>query len=149
MIIENIGQYTSDISKIHEQNFDFGWKDSEFIETLTKPTTLAKSVKINDEVQSFIFLSYISQEAEILTLATRSDAQNQGIATALLNAVIDDLKGLGCESIFLEVAIDNPPALALYKKLGFERVGLRKSYYSRRVGPPVDGHVLRLDLRGG
>lgn len=149
MIIENIGQYTPDISEIHEQNFDFGWKDSEFIELLAKNTTLAKCVKINHEIQSFVFLSYISQEAEILTLSTRSEAQNQGIATALLNAVIDDLKHRECESIFLEVAIDNPAALALYKKLGFERVGLRKSYYSRRVGPPVDGHVLRLDLRGG
>ncbi|OYW81985.1 MAG: ribosomal-protein-alanine N-acetyltransferase, partial [Asticcacaulis sp. 32-58-5] len=127
MIIENIGQYTPDISKIHEQNFDFGWKDSEFIELLAKNTTLAKFAKVNDEIQSFIFLSYISQEAEILTLATRSECQNQGMATALLNAVIDDLKGRQCESIFLEVAVDNPAALALYKKLGFARVGLRKS----------------------
>ncbi|MDC7676768.1 GNAT family N-acetyltransferase [Asticcacaulis machinosus] len=146
MIIENISHYDPDISIIHEQNFDFGWKDSEFIEILAKNTTLAKYVKINDKIQSFVFLSYISQEAEILTLATRSDLQNRGMATALLTAVIDELKGLGGESIFLEVAVDNPAALSLYKKLGFERVGLRKSYYSRRIGPPVDGHVLRLNL---
>ncbi|GGZ24562.1 GNAT family N-acetyltransferase [Asticcacaulis endophyticus] len=146
MIIEDIGQYTPDISIIHEQNFDFVWKDSEFIELLAKNTTLAKYVKINNEIQSFVFLSFISQEAEILTLATRADAHNRGLATALLNAVIDDLKGRGCESIFLEVAVDNPAAWALYKKFGFVRVGKRKSYYSRRIGPPVDGDVLRLDL---
>ena len=29
----------------------------------------------------------------------------------------------------LEVGVDNVPAIALYKKLGFKRAGIRRGYY--------------------
>ena len=46
---------------------------------------------------------------------------------------------------FLEVRLSNVAALALYRKLGFVQVGVRKNYYVSGAGRE-DGLILRLDL---
>lgn len=40
------------------------------------------------------------------------------------------MRSPAAELVLLEVRASNSPALALYTSLGFERVGLRKRYYS-------------------
>ncbi len=52
----------------------------------------------------------------------------------------------GATEAFLEVAVDNDGAIALYEGLGFRRAGLRKSYYDRGAAGCVDALVMRLDL---
>jgi len=52
----------------------------------------------------------------------------------------------GAGSLFLEVAVDNVPAIALYDMAGFRHAGLRKSYYLRQGAPPADALILRRDL---
>ncbi|WP_254453743.1 hypothetical protein [Siccirubricoccus sp. G192] len=48
----------------------------------------------------------------------------------------------GAAAMFLEVAAGNPAALALYRGLGFDRVGQRRRYYP----DGSDALVLRRDL---
>ena len=52
----------------------------------------------------------------------------------------------GATSLFLEVGVDNEPAIALYEGLGFERVGRRAGYYTRADGEIVDAIVMRRAL---
>ena len=52
---------------------------------------------------------------------------------------------MGADAMFLEVGSDNPAALALYARLGFVHVGMRKGYYRAR-NSSVDALVLRLSL---
>ncbi len=66
-------------------------------------------------------------EAEILTLAVHPEWQRRGVAQALLTAVEQYVGGI----LFLEVAADNQPALALYQNCGFEESGRRRAYYRR------------------
>jgi ribosomal-protein-alanine N-acetyltransferase len=48
------------------------------------------------------------------------------VASALLSAVCEQARG----TIFLEVAEPNIPAIALYRKLGWEQTGVRAGYYN-------------------
>lgn len=54
--------------------------------------------------------------------------RGQGIGSQLLKAVLDQAKKFGLEKIELNVYSSNAPAIALYKKLGFEQEGLIKKY---------------------
>jgi ribosomal protein S18 acetylase RimI-like enzyme len=67
----------------------------------------------------------LPDEAEILNIAVDPTFRRRGVASAMLNAVSEQAKGI----IFLEVAEPNLPAIALYRKLGWEPVGIRYGYY--------------------
>ena len=81
-------------------------------------------------------------EAEVLTLAVAPLERRQGIATGLLRATTERVRAHGGTAMFLEVAIGNAPALALYRREGFIEVGRRRHYYSNSS----DALVLRMNL---
>ncbi len=68
-------------------------------------------------------------EANLCTLTVAPAARRQGVSRALLEQSLAALKAEGAESCFLEARASNAPALALYGRLGFARVGLRRGFY--------------------
>jgi ribosomal protein S18 acetylase RimI-like enzyme len=55
-------------------------------------------------------------------VGTRDSHLRQGIATALMQRVIDLARVRGCQGIWLGTEPDNEPALGLYRKLGGDEV---------------------------
>jgi len=68
-------------------------------------------------------------EAEILNIAVDPAFRRRGVASALLTAVCQQARG----TVFLEVAEPNSPAIALYRKFGWEDAGLRAGYYDHGI----------------
>ncbi|MDQ0377487.1 ribosomal protein S18-alanine N-acetyltransferase [Amycolatopsis thermophila] len=67
-------------------------------------------------------------EASVHTIGVDPAYQGQGIGTALLRALLaraDEVQA----PVFLEVRTDNDRAQDLYRRHGFEQIGLRKRYY--------------------
>ena len=54
-----------------------------------------------------------------------------GIATSLLNHLVETSLSNNMKEIWLEVSTKNTPAINLYKKFGFEVMGIRKNYYQK------------------
>jgi len=77
-----------------------------------------------------------ADEAEILNIAVDPSRRRLGIGSALLAAVCEQARG----TIFLEVAEPNLPAIALYRKHGWEPAGTRSGYYERGA---VDAVVMK------
>ena len=73
----------------------------------------------------------VLDEAEILNLVTSVKRQNQGCASLLLNQFLTMLETSQIKRVYLEVASDNLPAIALYTRCLFEPDGIRKDYYKR------------------
>ena len=61
--------------------------------------------------------------AAVGNIVTALDARGRGHATACTAAVIDALHERGCDTVVLHVAASNAPALACYRRLGFEEHG--------------------------
>jgi [ribosomal protein S18]-alanine N-acetyltransferase len=70
-----------------------------------------------------------SDEAEILNIAVDPPFRRRGVASALLTAVCQQAQG----TIFLEVAEPNAPAIALYRKHGWQQAGIRAGYYDHGI----------------
>lgn len=86
---------------------------------------------------------YDGDDAELMTIGVERDCQRQGVATRLLAALIDQARAQGARRMLLEVRVDNGPALRLYERHGFRRMGLRKRYYQPEG---VDAYTMALDL---
>ena len=65
------------------------------------------------------------EEAELLNLGVIPALRRHGVASALLEALIDEARG----EIFLEVAEPNLSAIALYRKHGWAEIAVRPGYY--------------------
>ncbi len=85
-----------------------------------------------------------ADEAEILTLAVSPEQRRRGIGSALLGAAKAHAARLGAVSMFLEVAVTNDAARALYSAHGFTEAGRRRRYYT----DGTDALVLRSTLSG-
>lgn len=145
-MIRRLEASLSDLARIHALCFDQGWSAGVFADLAVKPHHRIYVAEEDGAVVSFIVLTVVAGEGEILTLATDPAHQGRGLAGELLTHVVAELRDEGALDMVLEVAVDNAPALALYRRFGFQRVGLRKAYYSRAGGVPVDGYTLRLAL---
>ena len=92
----------------------------------------------------FILARRVLDEAEILTLAVLPEHRQQGLGQALVETAALVVATGGAKVMFLEVAEDNAPAMALYTKAGFARAGLRRNYYA----PGRHAWLLRRSLEG-
>lgn len=84
-------------------------------------------------------------ECEILSLGVVPSMRRRGVGRALLAEICAEARRRGAFCAFLEVAIDNTPARALYEASGFKTIGCRRKYY-RRGSNFVDALALRLAL---
>ena len=79
-------------------------------------------------------------ESDVMNVAVHPDYRRRGIAESLIDVLIQELKNRGSRALMLEVRDSNEPAIALYEKLGFQQVGLRKNYYHN---PKEHARILR------
>jgi ribosomal-protein-alanine N-acetyltransferase len=94
------------------------------------------------EGAGFLLGRVVADEAEILTLAVAPAARRRGLGAGLLAQFLIEAGERGAARVFLEVAEDNPAAMALYRGAGFAEAGRRRGY----AAPGVDSLVLARDL---
>lgn len=78
----------------------------------------------------FIGLWLVAGEAHVVTVAVRQTHRRSGIGERLLIAGIETAVENGQDVMTLEVRASNEAALRLYEKYGFEKVGVRRRYYT-------------------
>lgn len=88
----------------------------------------------------------LGPEANIMTIGVAGTHRRRGIAAAMLDHLIDQVRRARAEEVFLEVRLHDEGAQRLYRRAGFERVGVRRNYYQPEG---ADALVMRLRLRRG
>ena len=80
-------------------------------------------------VLGYAGLHVVLDEGYIDNIAVEEPARKHGVASALLD-VFCRFGAVNLAFLTLEVRASNAPAIALYKKYGFQEVGLRPNFYS-------------------
>lgn len=130
------------LARIHQAAFDHPWSEADFAAYLESDLVWVSG----EPIAGFVLIRAVGDEAEILTLAIAPAQRRVGHAAAVLEAAKQDLAKIGVSRLFLEVAADNLPALALYERQGFVVIGTRKAYYRRDSGPNMDAKLLSCAL---
>lgn len=130
----------------HAEAFDKSWREDEFEDLLEGEGIYGFLAEHEGGPLGLILCRIAGDEVEILTIGVTRAARRRGVAMALMLAGIEEARRAGTAAAFLEVAVDNDAAIALYDLIGFIRSGLRKSYYDRGPAGFTDALVMRLDL---
>lgn len=83
----------------------------------------------NGVAVGYITAWHVHDEAEIARLGVLHEARKQGIASALITALIKDFDDLKVQKLSLEVRVSNKAGFAIYHKFGFAVRGRRPRYY--------------------
>ena len=133
-------QHVSSIAQLETICFADPWDEKSIDYELTNQLSHWLVALEADTVVGYVGSQTVIDETDMMNIAVHPDFRRKGIAEALVNALVSDLKELGSHCLTLEVRESNEPAKALYEKLGFIHVGTRKNYYRH---PKEDGLILR------
>lgn len=118
------------IKDILETDFDEFWSYQILKEELKSSFSeyiVAKNS--NNIIVGFAGIKVILDEADLMNIVTRKSMRGNGIASKMLNYVIEYCKQNKIKVLNLEVNEKNDIAIKLYKKNNFKQIGLRKKYY--------------------
>jgi ribosomal-protein-alanine N-acetyltransferase len=125
--------YADAIADIEKGSFSDPWSREAFISSATSPLTdITVALSYEGSVPSVCGYSVtvsVPPECEILNIAVAKDQRRKGIAELLMKDIAERASKRGCDTLMLEVRESNLAARALYEKIGFEAVGIRKAYY--------------------
>ena len=116
---------------VNENEYD-KWSKEFFSSFFSRENVFFFSSKIPSE--GYLIARKISDEYEILSLATNKKYRRKGVASELLRDLLIKAKKNKIKKIFLEVSKNNFPAIKMYKKFGFYKTGNRKNYYKTITG---------------
>ena len=116
------------------------WSEKSVASELENKLALWIVAEDEGKVLGYVGSQTVMEETDMMNIAVHPDCRKQGIATGLIVGLVGALKQQGSHSLTLEVRASNAPAIALYEKLGFLQVGLRKNYYRN---PKEDALILR------
>jgi tRNA threonylcarbamoyl adenosine modification protein YeaZ/ribosomal-protein-alanine acetyltransferase len=126
------------LAELHAENFATAWNEKSFAGLLASPGTTAILHSSQNTPTGFMVFRKAADETEIITICTRVAFRRKGLAKALLQQAESQIRNGGAKSLFIEVAMSNTAALALYAACGFTQTGSRKNYYDLGNGIKED-----------
>jgi len=125
--------------QIEEQCFDQeAFTKRQIAYLLTDYNTIGLVAKANNDIAGFI-IAQVEIENEILfghiiTVNVSPPYRRKGIAKKLLHEIESILKQKGIAECHIEVREDNNPAIKLYEKLNYQKIGKLEKYYGNKHG---------------
>ncbi|MEO1091670.1 MAG: GNAT family N-acetyltransferase [Pseudomonadota bacterium] len=143
------------LARLHRTCFDEAWSRSDLAHLLSLPGgfgLLARSAGFRGlgldtrRPLGFSLCRVTRDECELLSIGVDPEARRRGLGTWLVRESMLRCRSGGAARMFLEVAVDNLSAQALYSTEGFVAVGRREAYYRRVDGERVAALTMRIEL---
>ena len=119
----------------------------------TKPGSLADECRRDNSVyvvacEGDSIIGYCTiiasfETADLCNIAVKEDYRKQHIAEMIFEYAVKKCRAKSVERILLEVRESNIPAICFYDKMDFEKIGMRKNYYSN---PSENALILQKDI---
>ena len=130
-----------DITKIYtlqKQSIHMCIAEEILEEDFAKENYIYIVAKENENVIGYLLLSFVLEDADIISTAVAKEYRGQNIFAELLSFGERKLKEINVEKIFLEVRESNSSAISAYTKNNFIKIAVRRNYYKN----PVENAVI-------
>lgn len=123
-----------EVLAIERAAYDYPWSEGVFRDCMRVGYRCLTVTDMAGDILGYALLSVAVGDAHVLNICVSPLHRRRGVASLLLDHMVRIARRERADSLLLEVRPSNKGALALYRGLGFERVGLRRRYY-----PAADG----------
>ena len=117
------------VVEIENECFSEPWSRNAFEESVDSKFNRIYCLKKADVLLGFVGWAWSFDEAEINNVAIDEAYRGNGYGSIMLENAIEYLAEFRIKTIYLEVRAWNKPAISLYSKFGFEKIGIRKNFY--------------------
>ncbi len=131
------------IEALERACFSEPWSEKSLRESLANPRYRILTAKAEGRLIGYVSTFLVADEMNIANVAVDSEFRRLGVGKRLMDSAVILAKQNRMTTIYLEVRKSNEAAQELYRKVGFERGGVRKNFYDH---PKEDGLIMRMDL---
>lgn len=118
------------IFELYKGDFADGWSQKMLCDAFETGRFLALGIETEQKLVGVITCSTTLFDADIESVFIKKEYRKQGLATMLITELEKALIEKNIEKIFLEVRLSNLSAQNLYLKYDFNKISVRKGYYS-------------------
>lgn len=118
------------VLEIERSSFPTPWSTALFEREMELDFSYIFVLELNREIIGYINFWLSVGEAHIMSIAVKEEYRKSGIGSYILRYSMNMARRLGGEYVYLEARISNSAAHALYRKNGFELIGIRRKYYT-------------------
>ena len=129
------------ILEIEARAYPVPWSREQMIDVFNQKVIRMKLL-MNGELIGYAFVSIILDEGHLLHITIDPIHHGKRLGRYLLEHVLQLGDSHQLATIFLEVREGNTPARALYDRIGFNQVGVRKGYYPCKINGREDAIVM-------
>jgi len=133
------------VAEVEKECFANPWSEQSLKEELENGNARFFVCETKGEIAGYIGTISVFGECSVTNVAVKEKFRNKGIARALLERAILNSTLADDEFITLEVRKSNIPAISLYEKYGFVKMGERKNFYR---SPTEDAFIYNKYLKG-
>lgn len=119
------------VLEIERASYPTPWSLTMFSAELAKPGSLALGAYLESgELVGYAVVSRYVDAWHVMNVAVAPPYRRRGIARVLLERLFEITADDQQRGHTLEVRVSNTAAIRLYERLGFERRGIRRGYYT-------------------
>jgi ribosomal-protein-alanine N-acetyltransferase len=119
------------ISQLEKECFGSeSWSFSTLASCFESSTFFAYVAEEEGEIVGYGGITIVADTSDLENILVAENYRRCGIATRLLDELLNAAKSKGAEKTFLEVRVSNSTAMRLYLKKGFVGTYARTRYYS-------------------
>ena len=133
------------VAEVENECFASPWSEKSLSEELENSNAHFFVAEKNGEIMGYMGTISVFGECSVTNVAVKEKFRGKGIASmllerAILNSILND-----DDFITLEVRKSNSPAISLYEKYDFRKMGERKNFYRQ---PTEDAFIYNKYLKG-
>jgi len=137
------------VMAIEVRAYPFPWSRGNFVDSIAAGYLTRCLVSPDGELLGYLVAMSGFREWHLLNVTVAPEHQGRGLARQLMQALREHALADGAECLWLEVRPSNTRARALYERLGYAEVGLRRDYYPDAGGRRENALVLCCELASG
>ena len=134
------------IALLERECFADPWSQQSIASELHNPLSLWLVAQEGQTLLGYVGSQTCLDETDMMNIAVSPASRRQGVARALIEALVSALRERGSKQLTLEVRASNQAAILLYGSRGFRGMGRRKNYYEH---PREDAIIMTKEFTHG